>query len=88
MIPPQELRGMLRTQPFRPFRLNLSDGRAFEIRHPDLMMVGVGSAVLGISQSGEADPLYERSVTLSLLHIVSAEPLEKDAPVHGNGNAS
>jgi hypothetical protein len=79
MMPPEELRGFLRAQPFRPFRVNLTDGRHFDVRHPDMMLVGVGFVVIGIPQPREADPLAERSVTLSTFHIVSAEALEAPA---------
>jgi hypothetical protein len=79
MIPPAELRGMLRAQPFRPIRISLTDGRQFEVRHPDLMMVGLGTAIIGLPQPGADDPFYERTTTISLLHIVSAEPLNGTA---------
>src|SRR4051812_13463376 len=38
----QELRAALRTSPFRPFTVRMADGRAFEIRHPDFLLVGPG----------------------------------------------
>ncbi len=66
--------------------LNLTDGRTFDVRHPNLMMVGARTFVVGIPQQGVDDPLYERSVTVSLLHVVSMEPLETSAAAQqGNG---
>jgi hypothetical protein len=38
----QELRAALRAMPFRPFTIRMADGRAFEIRHPDFLLVGPG----------------------------------------------
>ena len=35
---PEELRDVLRHQPFEPFRLVMTDGEAYEIRHPDLAL--------------------------------------------------
>lgn len=38
----------LRAGPLRPFRLYLSDGGTFDVRHPEMLMVGNHSAVIGI----------------------------------------
>ena len=32
---PEDLRNFLRQKPFRPFRVTLTDGRIYEIRHPE-----------------------------------------------------
>ena len=72
---PEELRDVLRTQPFQPFRLVMTDGQAYEIRHPDLMMVGRRSAIVGLpGQPGRT--FYERTVQVDLLHVIRLEPLE------------
>jgi len=74
-VAPEELRDVLRTQPFQPFRLVMTDGQAYEIRHPDLMMVGRRSAIVGLTgQPGRT--LYERTVQVDLLHVIRLEPLE------------
>ena len=53
---------------FKPFVLNLSDGRKFRIAHPEFILIGKGVvAVLG------PDDLVE---TLDPLHIVSVEDLK------------
>jgi hypothetical protein len=75
---PQDLLNFLRQPPCRPFRIHLDDGRSFEVRHPDLLWVGHRVAVLGISEPGP-DRLLERHITLSLLHIVTIEPLDAAA---------
>jgi hypothetical protein len=72
----------LRTSPFRPFRLYLSDGGTFEIRHPELLMVGLHSAVIGVMDqhgndgAGERYPRVERFTTVDLLHITRIEELQ------------
>jgi len=35
----EDLRNALKAQPFHPFRLHLTDGRMFEIRHPEFMFM-------------------------------------------------
>jgi hypothetical protein len=38
---PEELYDLLHEEPFKPFRIVLSDGRRFHIRYPRINMVGV-----------------------------------------------
>jgi len=75
-MPPEELWQKLRAQPFEPFRLFLTDGTAYDIRHPELMMVGRRAAVIGIAHSEQPMPFFEHTATVALLHIVRLEPME------------
>ena len=47
-MPPEDLIAALEKRPFEPFRVHLTDGMTYEVRHPDLMMVGCRSVVIGI----------------------------------------
>jgi hypothetical protein len=82
---PHELRDTLRQQPFQPFRLVMTDGTGFEIRHPDLLWVGQFSAMVGLT--GEpGQTYYERAVRVGLDYVIRSEPLEvasspKNGPV-------
>jgi len=38
----EQLRDMLNSQPFRPFRAHLADGRAVDIQHPEFVAYGGG----------------------------------------------
>lgn len=73
----------LRASPFRPFRLHVSDGAAFEVRHPEMLMVTRHSVIVGILESGEngssedAYPRIERSTTVDLLHVTQIEELQQ-----------
>jgi hypothetical protein len=75
-MPPEDLWEWIRRQPFQPFRLHLTDGTAYEVRHPELIMVGRRSAVIGIAGAQQGPPFYERTATVSLPHIVRLEPME------------
>jgi hypothetical protein len=71
---PEELRDSLRQQPFEPFRIVLTDGVGYDIRHPDLLWVGQRTAYVGLT--GEpGQTFFERAVKLDLLHISRVEPL-------------
>lgn len=80
---PEELRDALKQQPFQPFRLVMTDVASFEIRHPDLLMVGLRTATVGLTgQPGQT--FYERTVKVDLLHVIRIEPLETAAtPTNG-----
>ncbi len=73
---PEELASALRRQPFVPFRITLTEGSTYEIRHPELCVPGRRSAFIGIAAPDDPDRLFERSVTIDLLHIVRLESIE------------
>jgi hypothetical protein len=50
----QELRAALQASPFRPFTVRLADGRSFEIRHRDFLLVGPGGRIaFAFARSGD-----------------------------------
>lgn len=73
---PQDVREFLTRQPFQPFRVTLSDGRTYEVRHPELAMVGLSTVAFGIPPEGSTVPVYERLITVALSHVMQIEPLE------------
>jgi len=77
---PEELAAAIRRRPFVPFRVTLTEGSTYDIRHPELCMAGRRSAVIGLISSDDADRLFDRSVTVDLLGIVKIEPLEPSLP--------
>jgi hypothetical protein len=79
-VRPEDIREHLQRRPFVPFWMALTDGRIYEVRHPDLVMVGRSSVVLGLPRPTETEPIYDRAVTVSLLHIMQIEPMETAAP--------
>jgi hypothetical protein len=83
-MPPLDLLQTLRKRPFEPFRLLISDGSSHDVRHPELVMVGLGSLVIGVPAAGQPG-LYERYETIALNHIVKMLPLEAPAPTASNG---
>lgn len=49
----QELRAALQAKPFRSFTVRMADQRAFEIRHPDFLLLGPnGRTAFAFAQSG------------------------------------
>lgn len=77
-MPPEQLLQALRQRPFVPFRIHLTDGTVYEIRHPEMVLPGLRAAVIGLA-SDPAQPLFARTETVALLHIVRLEPLDPSA---------
>ena len=76
---PDDIVEMLREKPFQPFRLYVSDGTVYEIRHAELVKVGRSKAVIYFPTVDEPHAVFERSVSVSLLHITRLEPVPPPA---------
>lgn len=79
----EELQHHARRQPFRPFRILLTTNESFEIRHPDLILVGRRSAFIGMTNDPNGTS-YDRGWQIDLFHIVGVEELPL-ASAAGNG---
>lgn len=67
-------------EPFRPFRINMASGQSFEIRHPEMILVGK-SLVRVYQSAGEVSGQPPQWHDASLLLMESVEPLESPAAV-------
>ena len=74
-----ELRAAARRQPFEPFRLVLTTGTTYDVRHPDLIMVGQRSAIIGITNQPNG-AVYHHTINFDLLHVVGIEELPSSPP--------
>ncbi len=81
----EELKEAVRRQPFAPFRLTLTTGETFDIRHPELILVGRRSAVIGLTDD-PSSLSFDRTFRVDLFHVVSMGEIAK-APKGSNGEA-
>jgi hypothetical protein len=82
---PEDLNNELKKRPFRPFRLYLSDGKVYEVRHPDLVVPGRSSVFVGTPpQEQPTAPFWDSYEIVSLIHIVRLEPLDHSATSLGS----
>ena len=72
----EEVIGALRTRPFRPFRMHVTDGATFDVRHPEVVMVTRTAALVGIPEPDDAPPAIEKFNLVDLLHITRLEQIE------------
>jgi hypothetical protein len=66
----------LRHRPFQAFRIHVSDGTVYEIRHPEMMVVGRTKALVFFPPEGIPLPAIDRYEAVALLHITRLEPME------------
>jgi hypothetical protein len=70
----KDLLDHLHRRPFRRFRLVLTDGRTFEVRHPELAMVGASTIAIALVQPRDPESLHDRLVTVPLVDVLRVEP--------------
>jgi hypothetical protein len=73
---PEDIRDLIRHEPFRPFRITLTDGRFYDVRHPELAMVGRSTVAIGLPANGQDETIFDRLVTVDLLHIMQTEHVD------------
>jgi len=62
-------------EPFRPFLIKMASGQAFEIRHPEMILVGRSSARVYTNAGAAQDsPPHWHDVSMMLMETI--EPLE------------
>jgi hypothetical protein len=86
MISHRQVSEYITAEPFRPFRITLSSGRSFDIRHPEMVAIGRNTLFVFTSMGNESDGYTERQVQVSLLLTESVEPLDT-APAAQQGAA-
>ncbi len=71
------LREWIDAEPFEPFQLMMTDGRAFEITHPNLIWLAQNNVFVGLPDNPEepVGPARARHCALAMIHIVRIEPL-------------
>jgi hypothetical protein len=74
-VRPQDILNLLQRRPFEPFRLYLSDGSVFEVRHPELAMVGRSTVLIGLPSPDTAEPVFDRFVNCALVYITRTGPI-------------
>ena len=73
-----EIETQLRQRPFVPFRLRMSDGKAYDVRHPEMLMVSRTIIALAIHRPRARQP--EAIVLCDPVHIIRLEPMVDGRP--------
>ena len=67
-----------RKQPFRPFRVHVSDGSSYEVFHRDAILVTFTAATVGLFES-EGGEVPDRTVEIDVAHITRLETIDEPA---------
>jgi len=65
----ETIRERLNRRPFEPFELRLSNGEAYQVRHPEVVALGKNRLAI-------ADPETDRIVHVALIHVNSIAALQ------------
>ncbi len=68
-----ELKERMQLQPFKPFRICMSDGKTYDITNHDMMFVKRNAVLIGINFDDNS--IAERLVECALLHITRVEDI-------------
>ena len=71
----QTFRELLGARPFKPFRLVMSSGKTYEVRHPEMALLTRTDMLVGIDVE---DGVPAEFKICSLLHVSAVEPLERE----------
>ena len=76
---PDELIELIRHRPFMPLRIHVTNGRSYEIRRPDQVIVLRGRVDIGVGSDPETGAA-ERVEHVALVHVVRVEELTSTSP--------
>jgi len=79
MMTAANIRKHLVRQPFRWFRIWLSDGQALDVRHPDMCMLTPNLIYVGIPHPAE-ERIALDVVDCAMLHVTRVEPINGTPP--------
>ena len=69
----QTFRNLLTQRPFKPFRLVMSSGQTYDVRHPETAMLTKTDILVGVDTADDGVPAEFQ--ICSLLHVSAIEPL-------------
>ncbi len=72
-----EIREVVRSQPFRLFTIYMDDGTSYRMEHPDGVLLGNIVAIVAVPHSEEGDKFMK----LSIRHI---SLIDESVPVNGD----
>ena len=73
----QTFQKLLSKRPFQPFRLVMSSGRTYEVRHPEMAFLTRSDILVGVDATDDGVPADFR--ICSLLHVAAIEPIPASA---------
>ena len=81
MVSVDELWRLKRQRPFQPFRVYLQDGRVYEARYPNLILISGWALTIGFPTPGDPDPdpLADTTASAPFDYITKVELVQEPA---------
>ena len=73
----QTFQQLLTQRPFKPFRLVMSSGQTYDVRHPEMAWLTRSDILVGVDATDDGVPAEFR--ICSLLHVSAIEPVAASA---------
>ena len=73
----QTFKELLTNRPFKSFRLVMSSGQSYSVRHPEMALLTQSDILVGIDEAEDGVPAEFK--ICSLLHVTSIEPIVSPA---------
>ena len=70
---PESIQKRLLQHPFQPFRIDLSDGSAYEVRQAEMALVLEREIIIALPKPGQE--IARRAISCDPLHITRIEPI-------------
>ncbi len=87
MLNPEQLRMLVRAQPFRPVRVVMNSGRKYEIRHPE--WVKIGRSWINVYEADDTESgIFDRYEMVSIMLMEHTEFVETPASAAHTGSAT
>ena len=71
----QTFRELLTASPFKPFRVVMSSGKKYDVRHPELALLTQSEILVGVDAAEDGVPAEFK--ICSLQHVTCVEPLTR-----------
>jgi hypothetical protein len=84
MFSADDIQARLRQRPFLPVRIVTSSGQAYDVTHPDLVLVSKRCLLVGVP-SHDHPSQFETADYVAVMHITDLQNLPAPALPEGNG---
>ena len=74
MFNAKQLKDLMDAQPFRPFKVHMTDGAIYDVPHHDAAFVTQNKIEIGLDLN--KDGIARRSVHCAILHVTQVEELQ------------
>lgn len=84
MFTADEIQKRIRETPFVPVRVVTTTGQTYDIYHPDLIMIGQRSLMIGLPSTRDPS-IYSQVTRVAILHVTELQDSPMPTQQGGNG---